>query len=237
MAKPNLIPSGSTIVPPEIRAQEVVLLDETNPRSLVNIVPQTFKDAIINIAENFPHYLTETEVELQALVKPTELDDRMRVAFWHEYVRAQDAGQNIKLMNVFSPFCTDKHFYTKITTNPGKIAWLICKPSEYMMSLEASLNHGKNTLDKIMKMDVFTPDGNLKIKEAGVFLKAYELLDNRVRGAVIQRIEQKTHSLHMHTKTPDMDGEALRDELEVLRKKQGAIDVHVTDITVTARDE
>lgn len=206
-------------VPAEIADQEVVLLDEADPRSLINMVPQHFKDAILNIAKNYPEYLTLPEYDLKKLLEPDDTDDEIRVAFWHEYVRAQDAGNKIRLITAFSNFCSDHYFYHKMITNPKKVAWIICRPAHYMMSLEASLDNGRRSIKKIMAMKIFDDNGNIKPKEAGIFLKAYEMLDNRVRGSVIQRIEQKS----VHYRADDADKAS--DELKRLREKQGAIDV------------
>lgn len=215
------LPSNDVSVPEELGRHDVVLLDKEDPRALINLVPARFKDAIINLAENYEELLTESEVELKETVKPDVLDDRLRVAFWHEYVSAQDSGRRLKLGNVYSELCSDKHFYTKILPNHSKIAWIICRPANYMMSLEASLNNGKNTLDKIMRMNIFNEEGELHIQKAKIFLQAYELLDNRVRGSVIQRIEQKTQTVHLRDPGVPSD----KDELEKLRAEQGTIDV------------
>lgn len=220
MTKAKSVLEPDPTVPPDFSKHELVLLDESDERSLVNIVPPKFREAIQNLANNFPEYLEETELDLQRIVKPTPLDDRLRVAFWHEYTAAQDLGRDIKLANVFSNYCSDFYFYSKFITRPEKVAWIICRPANYMQSLEASLNNGKNRLDELMRMELFHPNGMLKVEETKLFLKAYKMLDDRVKGSVIQRIEKKTQHIPF-----DDEPDKLKKELLELRKKQGAIDV------------
>lgn len=210
-------------VPTELLRHEVVLLDPLNERSLVNIVPDAVKDAIINIATNYPEFLDASEHELKRELQPDDADDGIRVSFWYEFVRAQDRGTRMRIGEVFSHFISDRHFYQTYLPNPRKVAWMICRPANYMMSLEAALNNGKDVLTKIMKMNIFDDQGNIKTKEAGLFLKAYEMLDNRVRGSVIQRIEQKTLSAHLNLGGDDEEKLQRLKELE--DKHGGAIDV------------
>lgn len=225
MPKPNLIALGDA-QPAEKIQHDVVIFDATTERAVVNLVPNRVREAIESVVQDYPQYLEASEVNLYEILKPTELDDRLRLSFWKEYNRAQDNGIGMKMANVYSPIMSMENFYHKVLKNPDRVAWMIKPPEEYMISLEASLNHGKNNLDKIMKMNLFDEQGNLKKNEASIFLKAYELLDNRVKGAVIQRIEQKTASLHVHQK---VDQEELRKELDELRDKQAALDVGVVD--------
>lgn len=202
---------------------DLILLDETDERALINLVPRKVKDSILEIAQKHPEYLEASEVSLQEELKPSELDDRLRLLFWKEYNRAQDQGVKMNMPNIYAPVMSRENFYTRVLVAPKRVAWMIKAPEEYMTSLEASLNHGKNNLDKIMKMNLFDGSGNIDIKKANTFLKAYELLDNRVKGSVIQ----KTANLHVHQKVNEQD---LRSELEQLREKQATLDIGGIDV-------
>lgn len=217
MGKPNQIAVSDLVESDGTPKLELILFDEANPRSVINMVPGRVKEEMLRLQIMYPHYFIETETELYDILKPSDLDDRLRVAFWHEYDRAQDRGVSMQMKNVFSLFCSDVTFYKKILISAGRFAWIINRPSDYAMSLEASLNHGKNTLDKIIKMKVFDEKGNIDKVKAGIFLKAYELLDNRVKGGPLQRIEQKTKT--MHIKTTDTNPDLVERELQELEAK------------------
>lgn len=217
MGKPNQIAVSDLVESDGTPNHELILFDESNPRSVINMVPPRVREEMLRILAMFPHYFTETETELYDILKPTDLDDRLRVAFWHEYDRAQDRGVKMQMKNVFSLFCSDMTFYKRILISAARFAWIINRPSDYAMSLEASLNHGKNTLDKIIKMSVLGADGKIDKVAANIFLKAYELLDNRVKGGPLQRIEQKTKT--MHIKTTDTNPDLVERELQELEAK------------------
>ena len=180
------------------------------------------------VALEYPYYLNKSEHELIRILKPADIDDKLRLLFWKEYERAQDAGTGMVMVNVYSKIMGRDNFY-EVMKNPRRVAWLMSPPEDYMISLEAALDHGRRNMEKIMKMKLFDEKGKLKAAEAKIFLKAYELLDNRVRGAVVQRIEQKTASLHVHKGSDGIGADAL-EELEKLRKKQdGVLEIEATE--------
>lgn len=217
MAKSKL----PALVQPEVKVtHDIVMLDKNDERSLVNLVPPKVKEAILRVAEENPEYLELNERYLHKVLEPSDSDDKVRLSFWKEYNRAQDFEQNMKMVNVYGLLMSNENFFLLLRDNK-RVAWMIKPPEEYMISLEASLNHGKDNLNKLMKMKLFDEQGNLKKTEANIFIKAYELLDNRVKGAVVQKIEQKTASLHVHQKVGTTEEDAKL--LEQLRKQQESI--------------
>lgn len=229
MSKPNLVALGDIKEPSNLPKFEVTICDIDDPRSVVNLLPKVVSDSIKNVSEKYPHYLTESEADLYELLRPLRLDEKLRVGFWHEYYRAQDSGQQMLVKNIYGPFVSHKTFYQKIITNPQRLAWIICKPSEQIMSMEASMIFGIEQLDKFMKMKLFDDGGKLiSSKDGMVFLKAFELLANRVKGAVVQRIEQKTASMHLHGEL-DEQADELRAELDKRRAERGIIEVQPTE--------
>lgn len=216
-----MVALGEVSAPSELPKNEVIIIDKNDPRAVINLVPSAFARSIEVVAEKYPHYLAESELELQVLLRPTDLDDRLRVAFWAEYERSQDNNRAMQMKNVYGPFISKQHFYATIMESPQRIAWIIKPPENHMLSSEASLHNGKNTMAKIMRMEVFDDAGNIDTKRASIFLKAYEMLENRVRGAVVQ----KNISAHMHSKVPDENSEEARRELEELEQKRNAIEV------------
>lgn len=224
MAKTNLLTLHEPL--PEVKiTHDVVLLSQDDERALINLVSDSIREAILNIAQNHSEFLELSERRLQSILQPSDTDDKLRICFWREYNRAQDLGTGMKMSNIYSPVMSKENFL-KLLENPRRVAWIIKPPEEYMVSLEASLNHGKENLNALMKMNLFDEKGNLKKAEASIFVKAYELLDNRVKGAVVQRIEQKTASLHVHKKETSED--ELKQRLEKLRLQQEETAIEIT---------
>lgn len=197
-------------------SKDVSVVDQSDPRSVINLVSDRTRAAMLHVVRTYPHYLNKSEHELLKLLKPSEIDDKVRLLFWIEYNRAQDSNTKMVMSHTYSKVMSRDCFFDLLKV-PRRVAWIMSPPEEYMISLEASLNHGRRNMDKIMRMSLFDEKGKLRTAEAKVFLKAFELLDNRVKGAVVQRIEQKTASLHLHQSDVGMD--ALK-ELEKLRQQQ-----------------
>lgn len=211
---------------------DVVVFDEANERAVINLVTPLVRESILRAYKNNPKWQGMCERELYNELRPSDTDDKMRLLFWKEYNRAQDRGKRMLMGNIYSPVMTHENFRLFLGSDK-RVAWMLKPPEEYMISLEAALNRGKDTISKLMSMDLFDSKGKIKRVEASIFLKAYELLDNRVKGSVVQRIEQKTASVHVHKREqlPQGQGDELRKELDELRKKQ--VDIEVIDVKKT----
>lgn len=224
MPKPNLVPLGESL--PEVKVtHDIVLTNQDDERALINLVPEKVKEAILKVASEFPHYLEANERNLHKMLEPSDTDDKIRLSFWAEYNRAQDSNTSMRMVNVYGKIMSNECFF-KLTNNPQRVAWMINPPEDYMISLEASLNHGKENLNKLLKMELFDNSGNLKKNEASIFIKAFELTQNRVKGAVIQKMEQKTASLHVHKK--EASDEEIKERLESLRLQQEEAAIEIT---------
>ncbi len=193
----SLLPAASDVaVRPE---------DSDNPRHVLNLVP----DAVRRSMERIPaEYLLMDEVELESHAprqKWTLVDRRLRTAFWIEYARAQDAGTGMQMTLVYSGTCSRPYFYNTILESKSKLAYIMSPPTNYALAMEEALNFGVMRLREILDFPLYTTDKDgierPDAKVADVILKTVALIDQRVKGAVIQRIEQKNLNVHMGAKT------------------------------------
>lgn len=206
---------------------EVSILDDANPRSIINLVPEKVRSAILDLHKNNPEMASFSEQQFLKEYVTSESMDNLRLSFWTEYNRAQDTGQLMKAKNIYSPVMCAEMFYSKFIHNQKNVAWMLIPPANYMLSLKAYLEHGKKSLRKIMTANLIDDNGNLKVEDTKLFLKAYQLIDNRVHGSAIQRIEQKTATIHMSPVTGDPKD--LKRELEELRASQPVIEIESGD--------
>jgi hypothetical protein len=178
--------------------------DKENPRHVLNLVPEAVRNAMERIPAEF---LAMDEDELEARAprqKWTLVDRRLRTAFWIEYARAQDTGSNMQISNVFNGTCSRNYFYGTIMENKIKLAYLMRPPADYTIAMEESLNFGVARLREILDFPLWAKDKDgierPDVKVAEVILKTVTLIDQRVKGAVIQRIEQKNLNVNMGAK-------------------------------------
>lgn len=198
-------------------------LDESDPRNLLNLVTKKIKESIERVTREVPQYLNIPELDLRDLLKPTETTDRIRISFWKEYFRAQEEGNRMRMRNVYSPVMTEAAFYNYVLPDNERMAWVLCAPADQMTTLLADLNYAKETESQILRMNLMDEHGELKIDAAKIWHKVYESAKNRAYGSVVQRIEQKTQSMHIRQNVGSTESSELKKELEALEAKHGDV--------------
>lgn len=181
---------------------ETSLFETDNERSIVNLVPKAIRTAIEEHLHTNPELFDKDERDLYKWFRkeeriPSPTDNRLRLKFWDEYDRAQ--AQNLPSMtmiNVLSGICSKEYFYGTYLKRPYKVAWLLCPPTGYLNKAEEALEFGLEQLRDILEQNHLTGgyliDGQMvnqkvDLKLGDLKMKIVAMLDNRVKGAVIQR--------------------------------------------------
>jgi hypothetical protein len=195
---------------------EVVVWDHGNPRSLINLVSPKIKQTILTIP---PDWLTCPEDQLERIVNPTEIDRELRITFWEEFQMAQDSAQPVKLGRVYGKVCTKEYFHMMITGNPKRIAYMIRPPRDYMLQMKSLLALGMRRFEEILQLPIKEND-KVNTRLIGEVVKIVSLIDNRVRGAVPQRlqIDQRSMNLNMQYEAPKSAGD-IESEIKKLQKE------------------
>lgn len=197
---------------------DIVLVDFDNPRAVVNLVPDKIRTTMLSCIQDYPQYFGPAETELRVLLKPDDTTARIRIAFWQEYHRAQGAGGKMWMTRIYAGVTSRETFY-QIFARPQNVAWILTPPTKYMLALEELLDRGMANLAKIMTIKIEDENGEVLSKNAAIFLKAFEQINERVHGAVIQKIEQKNLNLSAKVEKVLESPEAIREELEALRSQ------------------
>ncbi len=205
----------------EIKA--IDLWNKADDRSLINIVPPALESAFLAAANANPELFAGDERDLYKKLRdsartPSPTDNRLRLAFWMEYDRAQANFKNIRIDNVFGGICTRSYFYGAYLNNPHKVAWLLMPPTSYVVKMEETLDFGLDQLRDILEMECGPRDVKLMELKA----KIVAMVDQRVRGAVTQRIENRNMNLNVNTSDKQVASLAITgtmDQLD-LRLKQ-----------------
>lgn len=210
--------------------------DRTEPRSLINLVPNTIQAAMCAAHRQEPDLFGMDERTLfqslratQRLPSPT--DNRLRLAFWMEYDRSQAESRQMNMGNVYSGICSHQFFNTKYLNCVSKVAWLLTIPASYDVKLEEGLDFGIDLMRSYLEIDANPPGGrgpNVKLMELQA--KIVAMFDMRKKGGHIQRTENKTLSLSVTTTdrkvaqaTAEMTMDALDKRIEDLARRERAI--------------
>lgn len=231
------IPRVQTFVPePELR--DVVLVDESDPRSLINMAPKEFADCIKDLAYEHPEYLNQDERTLAKLYRTQRdaglvtkeaadmgaMENRIRVAFWLEYNRCQDnRGAKMNISNVCAGLCTRAYFSNVIMKSPTKLAWVLTPPISYTNAMEEALIYGVEKIRDILDVEIKDSKGQVNVKAADVLLKTVQFLDQRVKGAVVQKVDTRSLIVHANGNQPKESApltiDQVKEQLEQLERK------------------
>jgi len=168
--------------------KEVSLYDKENPYSIWNMVPDNFRWRIDNASQEL---LGMEEDELRLKIKPSAMQNRIRLAFWIEYDMACNLGRKMDIRRVYAGLCTKDNF-EKMYCNSTKMAWMLTPVASYHTNMEEALETSISQLRKILDAPLFLQDGSLDTKAANVVINVFKILDQRVHGAITQKIETKS---------------------------------------------
>lgn len=175
----------------------VSIFDKKNPHSLLNMVPATLRQ---RIGELDKRWFTYSPRILKSKCHPNATEEQLRIAFWHEYASAQERNVSMRMDNVYGPVCTKDFFYRVIMKSDSKVAWLVSPPAEYQIQVEEMLHLGLTRIREVLSLPLLKkgtrePDHRL----IGEMVKIVALLDNRVKGSVIQRmaIQQQNTNINI----------------------------------------
>ena len=204
----------------------ISVMEYGNPRSVFNIVSTSLQDAMRLIPSN---YFEHDEGYLRKLLKPNETVCRIRLNFWHEYQRAQENFGKMFNTNIARGVCSKEYLERYVFKDPKALAWILCPPTSYVASMQESLNIGLRKIRQILNLKIKDKSGKVDHKSAELVLKAFALVDLRMKGSIIQRheIKSETKSLNIHMdqkKTHELmnqqDMNEVEERIKFLERKQ-----------------
>lgn len=194
-------------LPIETRKQKIAeVFEASHPTSVYNMVPDSMQKAMHMID---PKYMSWKESTLYKKCKPDERAERFRLELWQEYDRAKDRQQTqLSMKRVLEGTCTEYYYKQVILKTPKLLAWILTPPADYLVFMKEMLHLGQRRMRELMSVSPVShvegkngEDGKdeVDMKLATLQIKAFALLDNRIKGAVTQRhvIEQKNLNVNI----------------------------------------
>jgi hypothetical protein len=182
----------------------VSILDETDPLSLINLMPVPMRANVKRAALSSPHLFTMGEEEFLAHCKANTIhfgatDQMIRDQFWIEYhhVRAGYA----KLMSpgrIIFDAISREGFYDHYLKNNYKVAWVCTMPLQYSRILKRNLTQLARNMGQVIDQPLIDPvTGKFDKSMAQIQLALLKFHEVTLHGTPTQRIEQKTMSLNV----------------------------------------
>ena len=203
--------------------------DINNPASVINLLPPSVRALLTNAKEKVPHLLDMDErvlwKELRSQDKsPSVSDSRLRMKFWNEYERAAALGERMNLPNIYLGVCSPDYFQNRYILMPEKVAWMLCPPASYVVKMEEALAYGVEQLRDILELPLVDAKGRPDMKLAELKAKIVAMLDIRVKGAIVQKVENKTTSLNINTTDKQVAKAMLFNSMEDIERRMKELD-------------
>jgi hypothetical protein len=179
-------------------ALEGTIYDPNNPDSLINIIPERVRPVLMRIKDKMPRVLFQTEGELRQYIHPDDRDERLRLAFWDEYNHATAHGKMMSLSAFLHGVAAWETWVTVYEPNDKKMMWMFCPPVSYQSAMRNILHRGTERLMEIMSLPILDDQGKPDSKVIVNILRAFQLVDMRVKGAVTQKLQIQQQSLNVH---------------------------------------
>ena len=209
------------------------IFDENNPDSLFNVIPDRIKPVLRRLGPRMARVLYSKEADLREYVQPDERDERVRLAFWDEYNHATQVGKKMSMAAILHGVMSWEAWVNVYEPNDKKMQWVFCAPVSYQVAMRNILQKGTDRLMEIMSLPIKDAKGNVDTKVVVNILKAFQLVDLRVKGAVAQKlhIQQQSVNLNHHVNSPGIHVETGKplnplslshlglEELEALEKR------------------
>lgn len=169
--------------------QELVLLDLSNARSIASLMPEAFAKQmqILWDSEEASSLLGVNEHQLLALLRrkkksPAAVDYKLRVKFWVEYERVQTDIPKMAKMNMQNILGLDfakETFYRFYITDPYKLAFLLCPPTDYEKLIDIVLNVSTQKLLEILDSPEVFSNGVIDQSLVKKFMEINETMHRR----------------------------------------------------------
>lgn len=179
------------------------------------------KDAITRCSDNL---VTKTEAAITDNAKPTHVDQLLRIALWEEISDALHDNRPVSERAIYSGVCSYSYWKNLRDVDDEKFTYLLIPVKSYSRTNKLLLSLGQSALIEILNADPYVKSQGsgykkqLDPKIAKVQLEAYRMVEERIYGKAVNRIQ--THNTN-ESKTSDAHEtiEALQQEIVDLENK------------------
>lgn len=150
-------------------------------------------------------------------IKPESRDAKVRLVFWEEYARAVDRDTFIRIEYIGAGVTTQE-LVLEMLADPEKFGYILNCPASYLRETENLLHVALDRIRDILDLPLVNSKGQVQPAVISGILKAAEMLDRRVKGAVMQKLA--VHQHHTNGVQPvGFDGTLAQDQLLELEKQ------------------
>lgn len=172
-------------------------MDSFQPPAITSTINHSiFPEEVFKLMAAIPeNYFWLEEAELLDLMPGENVkssERRLKISFWHEYDRVLSGVHDISKHQVMSSARVTHGVmgiaaYKEFIRNPVKLAWLLMPPANYKVCIDELHYAGIERVREILALPIKDKKGIPNPATARLVLKAFELLDLRAKGSIVQR--------------------------------------------------
>lgn len=199
----------------EIEEQASLIFNENDPGSIYNLVPVYIAEKIRAIPEELWKLKQE---DLKRKVLPGKTVEALRFSFWIQYNDTIFRKlPKINFHRVWGPICSEIYFYQKVLNSPMMLCWMLQPPQKYARCMEALLDTSMERIREILNLPIVDRRGKVDTNTAKLIMAIHNRIEDRVKGAVVQRTESKQLNLNFSTPIREANEITLDRKLKELR--------------------
>lgn len=180
-------------------ASGVSILETNDPKSVANMIPDALKKALKDIPLEL---LGCSEERLVQQVGPSQVLEMLRLSFWDEYSIAVDNGRKMQINRVYGPICSREFFYREVVGNPLFLGYIIRPTLDYTFKMRELLEIGHRRFREVLHLPLHEANGRVNVPLVAEMVKIVSLVENRVRGAVVSKLQVEQRSLNVNVDAP-----------------------------------
>lgn len=204
MSKNQNFPTALPSQPARERLNRVAIFHREDPESLFNKLPPAYRKYLLAVEEDEEalRCLKWGERMIRKEFKPTAEQARLRLSFWDEYARSLDTGALMRMEYIPAGAMSDEGFVSFIQ-DPRNMAYLCNVPPHYHRAAEEILLMGLERLRDIFEIPFVNDRGQVNGAVISGVIKAVDMLDKRVKGAILQKVAvHQHHTSEMRQQAP-----------------------------------
>lgn len=169
--------------------------DADNPNSLQALLPENsfLPERITELADEINRGTTDDEFKkLLKHDKEYRTLRRLRLQFWNLYniaVGSSVKRKTIPVNSIYAGIVSNVKFRS-IMDNNLYAAFILTQPVKVRLIQEDLLYEGYRALEEMMEMDILKADGTVNDRIVGHKIKIIQMLEDRINGSVVQRVQQ-----------------------------------------------
>lgn len=200
-----------------IDTRDISIYDMDNEKSILRLVSHSkpLAQAVLRADQVL---MLMDEGLLRQKLQPSAIDNRLRLAFWTEVDNSISAKSQVVEQRIYAGIVTREVWEQKYLTNPKKMAWILTPVGNYESSMMEALETGVSQLRKILSAPLFDDAGKLDAKAAKLVVDVFKLLDERVRGTIVQK-HKIIHEHHAAGGSPEVPAIDIDEQLKALEKQ------------------